>query len=464
MSLKLAAPTDGAVPIALVSKETWIAARAALAAPAAAFAQSAGFDASPGQCQLLPDAAGGLAGVLFGVEAAGARDPMLPGRLATLLPAGVYRFADAPAEAGAPGDRALAALAFLLGLYRFTRYRAAPKPQPSLVAPEGVDGARLERIAEAIAFGRDLVNTPANDLGPDALEREAVGLAERFGARAEVARGEDLLARNLPMIHAVGRAAGQAPRLVDFTWGRADAPRVTLVGKGVTFDTGGLDIKPASGMELMKKDMGGAAAALSLSRMIMDGGLDVRLRTLVPIVENSISADAFRPGDVLTSRKGLTVEIGNTDAEGRLILADALALADEEAPDLLFDFATLTGAARVALGPDLPPFYTDDEPLAAAIARHAAAERDPLWRMPLWPPYDKLVAGKIADLTNAPGSPFAGSITAALFLRRFVAQAKAWAHFDIYAWNPAARPHGPEGGEVQAARALFALLEARFGG
>jgi leucyl aminopeptidase len=460
LSLQFAAPTESAVPITFVGKETWSAVRAGLPAPAAAFAQNAGFDAAPGQTQLLPDAQGGLAGVLFGVEtAAGPRlDPMAPGKLATLLPAGIYRFANPPEPV------ALAALAFLLGLYRFTRYRASTKAQPRLVAPDGVDGARIERIAQAVAFGRDLVNTPANDLGPDALEREAVALAERFGVGAEVTRGEDLVARNLPLIRAVGRAAGQPPRLVDFAWGRAEAPKATLVGKGVTFDTGGLDIKPASGMEIMKKDMGGAAAALSLARMIMESGLDVRLRALIPIVENSISAEAFRPGDVLKSRKGLTVEIGNTDAEGRLILADALALADEEAPELLFDFATLTGAARVALGPDLPPFYTDDEPLAAAIARHAAAERDPLWRLPLWQPYDRLVAGKIADLTNAPGGPFAGSITAALFLRRFVAQAKAWAHFDIYAWNPSARPHGPEGGEVQAARALFALLEERFGG
>jgi leucyl aminopeptidase len=459
VSSSFAAPTPDAIPITFASKETWGAIRAALAAPAGAFAESAGFDASPGQCQLLPDAQGGLAGVLFGLENAEARDrdPMLPGKLAGLLPAGTYRFANAP------HDASLGALAFLLGLYRFTRYRAAPKAQPSLVAPDEVDAVAIARVAQAVAFGRDLVNTPANDLGPDALEQQAAALAERFGANLEITRGDDLLARNLPLIHAVGRAAGQQPRLVDFAWGRVDAPKVTLVGKGVTFDTGGLDIKPASGMEIMKKDMGGAATALSLSRMIMEAGLDVRLRTLLPVVENSISAHAFRPGDVFKSRKGLTVEIGNTDAEGRLILADALALADEEAPALLFDFATLTGAARVALGPDLPPFYTDDETLAGEIARHAAAVRDPLWRLPLWRPYDRLVAGKIADLTNAPGSPFAGSLTAALFLQRFVANTKAWAHFDIYAWNPTARAHGPEGGEVQAARALFALVGERFG-
>jgi leucyl aminopeptidase len=459
LSLQFAAPAPNAIPITFASKETWSAIQAALAAPAGAFAEAAGFDASPGQHQLLPDAQGALAGVLFGIENPGARDrdPMLPGKLASLLPAGAYRFANAP------HDASLGALAFLLGLYRFTRYRAATKPLPRLVAPDNVDAEGIARIAQAIALGRDLVNTPANDLGPDALEREALDVAERFGARVEVVRGDDLIGRNLPLIHAVGRAAGQAPRLVDFVWGRADAPKVTLVGKGVTFDTGGLDIKPASAMEIMKKDMGGAAAALALSHMIMAAGLDVRLRTLIPIVENSISANSFRPGDVLKSRKGLTIEIGNTDAEGRLILADALALADEEGPALMFDFATLTGAARVALGPDLPPFYTDDEALAADVARHAQGVRDPLWRLPLWRPYDKMVAGKIADLTNSPGSPFAGSITAALFLQRFVVDAKAWAHFDIYAWNPAARAHGPEGGEVQAARALFALVSEKFG-
>ncbi|MGO8800174.1 MAG: leucyl aminopeptidase family protein [Roseiarcus sp.] len=458
MPLEFAAPAPDAIPIWFATKESWDEVRQALAASAAAFAAATGFEPSPGAHQLLPDARGGLAAVVLGLDSAAsrARDPMLPGKLAGILPAGVYRFANAP------GDASLAALAFLLGLYWFSRYREAGKAQPALVAPEGVDGARLESIARAIAFGRDLVNTPANDLGPDALEREALRLARDFGATAEVTRGDDLIARDLPLIHAVGRAAAQQPRLVDFVWGRAEAPKVTLVGKGVTFDTGGLDIKAASAMELMKKDMGGAAAALSLARMIMEAGLDVRLRTLVPIVENSISANAFRPGDILRSRGGPTVEIGNTDAEGRLILADALSLADEEAPAILLDFATLTGAARVALGPDLPPFYTDDEALAGEIARHAVAVHDPVWRLPLWRPYDKMVAGKFADLTNAPASPFAGSITAALFLQRFVTHTKAWAHFDIYAWNPAARAHGPEGGEVQAARALFALIGERF--
>jgi leucyl aminopeptidase len=458
LPLQFAAPTPKAIPVHFVTKESWAAVRLALPRPAAAFADGCGFEPKAGRCLALPDAKGALCAALFGLESAEAsRDLLLPGKLATALPPGVYRFANAPYEAS------LAALAFLLASYRFTRYRTPETPGPSLVAPADADGARLERIARAVAFGRDLVNTPANDLGPEALEGEALRLAERFGATIAVTRGDDLKKRDLPLIHAVGRAAGEAPRLVDFTHGRDDAAKVTLIGKGVTFDTGGLDIKPAGAMELMKKDMGGAAVALALACMILEAGLDLRLRVLIPIVENSISATAFRPGDVLRSRKGLTIEIGNTDAEGRLILADALALADEEAPALMFDFATLTGAARVALGPDLPPFYTDDEPLAADIARFARETCDPAWRLPLWRAYDSMLDGKISDLNNSPSSPFAGSITAALFLQRFVAKTAAWAHFDVYAWNPKPRAYGPQGGEIQAARALFALLEQRFG-
>jgi leucyl aminopeptidase len=459
LSLQFARSSSDAIPIWFVSEQTSAEIMGGLGEPAVRFAAASGFEPSPGKHLLAPDAAGGLAAVIFAIEGAGARDrdPLLPGKLATLLPEGVYRFANAP------HDASLAALAFLLGLYRFTRYRPAKNSRPELVAPGNIDAARIETIAGSIAFGRDLVNTPANDLGPDRLEEASADLARSLGATMRIIRGGALLDENFPLIHAVGRAAAEAPRLVDFSLGREDAPKVTLVGKGVTFDTGGLDIKPASGMEIMKKDMGGAAAALSLARMIAQAKIDVRLRVLIPIVENAISASAFRPGDVIRSRKGLTVEIGNTDAEGRLILADALALADEEAPDLLIDFATLTGAARVALGPDLPPFYTDDEALADDIARHAREQRDPLWRLPLWRPYDAMLAGKIADISNAPGSPFAGSITAALFLQRFVTNAKAWAHLDVYAWNPSGRPHGPEGGEVQAARALFALVSERYG-
>jgi leucyl aminopeptidase len=457
LSLRFAAPTRKAVPIHFVTKENFAGIAANLPASAAAFARACDFEPKPGSSLALPDSKGGLAGVLFGLESGGAaRDFLLPGRLVGALPPGVYRFANSPHEPS------LAALAFLMASYRFTRYRQAPPP-PALVAPHDVDAARIEGIADAIAFGRDLVNTPANDLGPKALEREAVTFAEGFGAQVEVIRGDDLVKRNFPLIHSVGRAASEAPRLVDFTYGRSAAPKVTLIGKGVTFDTGGLDIKPASAMELMKKDMGGAAAALALARMIITRNLDLRLRVLIPIVENSISASAFRPGDILRSRKGLTVEVGNTDAEGRLILADALALADEEGPALMLDFATLTGAARVALGPDLPPFYTDDDALASDIARFARETCDPVWRMPLWPPYDSMLDGKISDLNNSPSSPFAGSITAALFLKRFVAKTKTWAHFDVYAWSPKPRAYGPEGGEIQAARALFALLEARYG-
>jgi leucyl aminopeptidase len=454
-----ASPTPDATPVWLVSAENWPTVKSAIGAAAAAFAERCGFQPKAGRMQLLPGEAGALAGVLFGVEEANAptRDPFAPGKLATSLPEGVYRFANAPQDAD------LAALGFLLGLYWYDRFKASKAPRPSLVAPEDVDAIKIQRLAEAISFGRDLVNAPANVLGPNALEEEAVKLAERFDASVSVVRGDELLAANFPLIHAVGRAAAERPRLVDFSWGREDAPKVSIIGKGVTFDTGGLDIKPPSGMELMKKDMGGAATALTLARMIMEAGLDLRLRTLIPIVENAISAPAMRPGDVIVSRKGISVEVGNTDAEGRMILADALALADEDAPELMFDFATLTGAARVALGPDLPPFYTDDETLAASIAGHSTRVRDPVWRLPLWRPYDAMIEGSVADISNSgSGAGMAGSITAALFLRRFVEKTKTWAHFDVYAWNPKPRAHAPVGGEIQAARALFELLSERY--
>jgi leucyl aminopeptidase len=317
-------------------------------------------------------------------------------------------------------------------------------------------------MAHAIAASRDLINTPANDLGPDGIEAAARHLADRHGASFSSIVGDQLLKQNFPMIHAVGRASTTEPRLIDFSWGPDDAPRITLVGKGVAFDTGGLDIKPSSSMLLMKKDMGGAAAALALADMVMGAGLPVRLRVLIPAVENAISGTAFRPGDILPSRKGLTVEIGNTDAEGRLILGDALALADEESPDLVIDFATLTGAARVALGPELPPFYTEDDGLAADISRIGLAVNDPVWRMPLWEPYAAQLDSKVADINHI-GGPMAGSITAALFLRRFVTAAKGHVHFDIFAWNNATKPGRPEGGEVQAARLIYALLKERYG-
>ena len=459
VSLRFAAAAPAAIPVWFATTDTWSWVADQLPASAAHYAQATGFEGKAGRICIAPDAKGRIAAVLYGLEPAKARwrDPFLPGRLASQLPPGIYRFANPP------HDPALGALAWLLSAYRFSRYVEAGSPAPQLTAPAQVDAARIENIANSMAMGRDLINTPANDMGPDALEAAAMQLAKAHKAKASVIRGDDLLAQNFPLIHAVGRAAVQAPRLVDFTWGPADAPKVTLVGKGVCFDTGGLDIKPSSNMLLMKKDMGGAASALAAAAMIMTAKLKLRLRVLVPIVENSISASSFRASDIYRSRKGLTVEIGNTDAEGRLILADALALADEEAPELLFDFATLTGAARVALGPDLPPFYTDDDRLAEALARHGAAVNDPVWRMPLWQPYDGNIDGKISDLNSAPGGGFGGSITAALFLRRFVERAGAWAHFDMYGWTPSARPGRPEGGEAQTARLIFDLLAQRYG-
>ena len=456
MSL-FADPDAASTPIHCIAKDAWPAAAERLEPGAAAFAAALGFEGKPGQRAMLPGAGGRLGAVLYGVEPPDARlhDPLAPGQLATLLPPGTYRFA----EPG-PARPDLAALSWLLSGYRFSRYRSAPPEGPRLVAPAGVDAGRLERIARGITLARNLVNTPANDMAPDALEAAALDLARRHGASARTVRGE-VLERDFPLIHAVGQAAHQPPRLVDLAWGPADAPTVTLVGKGVTFDTGGLDIKPASGMALMKKDMAGASTALGLADMVMDAGLAIRLRVLLPIVENAISATAFRPGDVYRSRKGLTVEIGNTDAEGRLVLADALTLACEDKPGLLVDFATLTGAARVALGPDLPAFYTDDEAVAAAVTRHAAAARDPVWRMPLWRPYDALLDGTVSDLNNAPGGSFAGSITAALFLDRFVAPGVPHLHFDLYGWNPTAKPGRPDGGEAQTARLLFDLLAER---
>ena len=451
--------SNAAIPVWFVTKETWPAIRDGLPASAAAFAAASGFEPGAGKHLLAPRADGGLECVLFGLEAADAkfRDPVLPGKLATLLPAGDYCCANTPA-----GGLAAAALGFALSRYRFQTYKKSAAKPPRLVMPDGVDGARVARVADGLAMARDLVNTPANDMGPDALEKAARDLARRHGAKVSTIRGADLLKKNFPLIHAVGKAASEAPRLVDIVWGKAGAPKVTLVGKGVCFDTGGLDIKPSSAMGLMKKDMAGAATAMALAHMIMDAKLPVRLRVLLPIVENAISGPAFRPGDIYPSRKGLTVEIGNTDAEGRLVLADALALADAEEPEFLFDFATLTGAARVALGPEVTPFYTMDDALAAELSRLGLEINDPVWRLPLWEPYDAWLDGKISTLNNIASSPFAGSIVAALFLRRFVEKCRGWAHFDIYGWNATARPGKPEGGDAQTARLLHDFLERRF--
>jgi leucyl aminopeptidase len=447
------------VPVTFVTAAGWSETRERLDAQARGFTAAAGFEPRPGRHLFLPNQNGGLAGVLFGLEDADdpAKDLLRPGALPTLLPEGTYRFANQP------HDARLAALAFALGSYRFARYRKAENKAVRLELPGNVDGVELSRIVEGVSLARDLINTPANDMGPPELEAAARELAGRHGASARAIVGNDLLNENFPLVHAVGRAADRAPRLIDMSWGNPAHPRITLIGKGVCFDTGGLDIKPESGMLNMKKDMGGAATVLALAHMLMDARVKLRLRVLIPAVENAISGAAFRPRDIYRSRKGITVEIGNTDAEGRLVLADALALADEEAPELIVDMATLTGAARVALGPEVVPFYTDDDALAAALAHAAAAESDPLWRLPLWRPYDQALDSKIADVNNVPAGGLAGSITAALFLRRFVSAAKAWLHCDIFAWNPATKPGRPEGAECQGARALYHLITERYG-
>jgi leucyl aminopeptidase len=385
-----------------------------------------------------------------------ASDPFIAAAASEKLPEGDYRFA-------ASGDEK-ALLAWGLGAYRFDRYKKGKTPAARLVAPEGADVASVRRALQAIALVRDLVNTPAGDMLPEALEGEARKLAAEFGADISVIAGDALLDANFTMIHAVGRASASAPRLIDITWGRADAPKLTLVGKGVCFDSGGLDIKGADGMALMKKDMGGAANALGLARLIMGANLDYRLRVLIPAVENAIAGNAFRPGDILTSRKGLTVEIGNTDAEGRLVLADAMSLGAEDKPHCMVTLATLTGAARVALGPELPPFYCDDDNFVSSVLKSAADVHDPVWRMPLWKPYASMLTSPIADLNNSPGGSFAGSVTAALFLKKFAPDEGVWAHFDIYAWRAKAAPGRPVGGEAQAIRALFDSFRThRFG-
>ncbi len=423
-----------------------------------AWIEGVGFKGTVKQQTLVPGSDGRIAGVLFGLGDGAAGEPsgpseLLIGQLPQSLPAGSYRLAN---DARDPN---LAAIAWGLGSYRYARYKSNSTPRTvSLRLPQGADRDLVLNTIDAVKLGRDLINTPASDLGPAEIETAARDLAARYGARIEVTVGDELLAKNFPMIHAVGRASPRAPRLIDLTWGREGARTVTLVGKGITFDTGGLDIKPSSAMLLMKKDMGGAAAALTLGHMIMAQKLDVRLRILIPTAENSISGDAFRPGDVLKSRAGTTVEIGNTDAEGRLVLADAMALADEESPQSLFVFATLTGAARVALGPDLPAMFTNDDAFAAEMVATSAGVGDPVWRLPLWPGYDAKLESPVADMNNVWEAPFAGSITAALFLKRFAKKAQRFAHFDLFGWRPLPNALGPRGGEPQTARALFTVL------
>lgn len=451
-------PEAGALPLTVVPVDALEAALARLTAPQVAWLRATGFEAGLGDARALPGPGGDpvAAVVGHGTPAARARTRFGLAKAATSLPPGPWRLTnDLPPDAA--GEMALG---WLFQSYRFDRYRPTAKPAPvaRLVPPAGVDAARLEAIAEGEFLTRDLINTPASDLGPEELEHAFLALANRFGAVARVVRGDDLLHRNFPMIHAVGRAATRAPRLMEMTWG-TDGPTLTLVGKGVCFDTGGLDLKPSANMLLMKKDMGGAATVMGLAQMVMALDLPLRLRVLVPAVENSVAGNAMRPRDILTSRKGLTVEINNTDAEGRLILADALAYAEETPSDLILSMATLTGAARVAVGPDIAPFFTDSDQDAALLATAGAKVRDPVWRMPFWTPYEPLIEPGIADLDNAPSGGFAGAITAALFLRRFV-QNPRYMHFDIYGHQPTDAPARPKGGVGQGARAILEALPA----
>ncbi|MEL6641918.1 MAG: leucyl aminopeptidase family protein [Pseudomonadota bacterium] len=425
---------------------------------ASAWATTNGFQGGAGASLAIPGPDGAIVAALIGAgtDQTRRRGRFHIARAARALPDGVYHF-----ESGLSGrDLDEAALGWLLAGYRFDRYAKNKGSTARLKAPEGVEAARLEAIAAGEALTRDLINTPTADMGPGDLETAMRSLADRFAASISVTCGADLLTENFPMIHTVGRAVGpdphRAPRLMDMTWGTS-GPKLTLVGKGVCFDTGGLNIKPGGSMGLMKKDMGGAATVIGLAQMIMALNLPLQLRVLVPAVENSIDGSAFRPQDILTSRKGLTVEINNTDAEGRLVLADALALADEDAPDLIVSMATLTGAARVAVGPDLSPFYTDDDAHAAALSDAAAHVADPVWRMPFHEPYETMIEPGIADLDNAPKGGFAGSITAALFLRRFV-EKTPYMHFDIYGWQPSAAPARTKGGVGMGARALLEAL------
>lgn len=447
----MSAPT--VLPVRLVS-DTGLDA-AGLSPKNRQWAEANGFSGQRGKLLALPDGEGGIEAYLFGIGPEDARPAFVAGLAAAALPPGQYKLE------GEVGDHTLASIAFRLGAYRFDRYREA-KNVAELVLDERADAAEVDRHVVAATLARDLINTPASDLGPDALEMVVQHFARERHMEIHVTRGEDLLAANFPMIHAVGRASAQAPRLIDLSWGDESHPKVTLVGKGVTFDTGGLDIKSAAGMLAMKKDMGGAANVLGLAHAIVSARLPVRLRVLLPVVENAIAGNAFRPSDILRSRKGLTVEIGNTDAEGRLILADALALADEESPDLIVDMATLTGAARVALGPELPALYATDEALAQDLVKTGLTVEDPLWHMPLWANYDGQLSSKIADINNTGAGGFAGSVTAALFLRRFVSQAKAWVHLDIFGWAPEARPGRPVGATDQAIRAVYGVIRQRY--
>ncbi|WP_439155481.1 leucyl aminopeptidase family protein [Yoonia sp.] len=453
MPLAFAADTETAIPLRVVAADKIDQVLNGLSESARAWVKVQGFSADLGEYITIPDDAGAIAQVLvgYGTPEKRARGRFHMAEVAQKLPKDTYRITEG--LSGAALEEA--ALGWLLAGYSFDRYRKPASANAQLVAPDGIDADRLTIIANGEALTRDLINTPASDMGPDELENATRVLASEHGAAINVITGDDLIPANFPLIHTVGRASTRAPRLLDLRWGDA-GPQLTLVGKGVCFDTGGLNIKPGSSMGLMKKDMGGAATVLGLAHMIMALGLRLRLRLLIPAVENSIAGNAFRPQDILTSRKGLTVEINNTDAEGRLVLADALTLSDEDDPDLVISMATLTGAARVAVGPDLSPFYTDDDAHADAIAKAARAVADPVWRMPFHDPYEPMIEPGVADLDNAPAGGMAGSITAALFLRRFVKS--PYMHFDIYGWQPKPAPARPKGGVGMGARAVLEAL------
>jgi leucyl aminopeptidase len=419
------------------------------------------FKPRPGQWALLPGE-DTIEGAVFGVAAPDTSEPPNPLRLGMLppvLPTGDYHYADTLTRPD------IAALAWALGAYTFQRYKAEGSngERPRLRLPEGVSRDDVVSMAASVWLARDLINTPANDLGPAELAEAVADVTRQFGANCKVTLGEDL-AENFPLIHAVGRAstASRAPCLIDVQWGKVGAPKITLVGKGICFDSGGLDLKPSAAMLLMKKDVGGAATALALAAMIMAANLPIRLRLIIAAAENAVSGEAFRPGDILKSRSGKTIEIGNTDAEGRLVLADALTLADEDKPDDLISFATLTGAARAALGPDLPPVFSTDSGMVHKLMAAGRAVGDPMWSMPFWSPYNAWVNGKLADLANMPSEPGAGAIVAALFLKRFVKEAKRYVHFDIFGWTPKAQAGKPMGGEPQCARAVFEYLKGQF--
>ncbi|KJZ19475.1 leucyl aminopeptidase family protein [Loktanella sp. S4079] len=458
MLLTFAANSENAIPLYVVETDGLDAVLSNFSDRGRKWVVGQGFTGALGQVVSIPGEDGSVDAVLagYGSAKARARGRFHMGVIAAKLPQGIYRIADGLSGA----DLEEAALAWLLAQYKFDRYAPATAAVAQLVAPDGVDADRIATIATGEALTRDLINTPASDMGPQELEDAARALANEHGANVTVTKGDDLVEAGFPMVHAVGRASTRAPRLIDMRWGNA-GPQLTLVGKGVCFDTGGLNIKPGASMGLMKKDMGGSATVLGLAHMIMGLGLPLRLRVLIPAVENSIDGNAFRPQDILTSRKGLTVEINNTDAEGRLVLADALTLSDEDNPDLVISMATLTGAARVAVGPDLSPFYTDNDDHAAAIASAARAVADPVWRMPFHEPYEAMIEPGVADLDNAPKGGMAGSITAALFLRRFIES--PYIHFDIYGWQPNAAPSRPKGGVGMGARAVLDALPEMLG-